>query len=317
MTDKISQINNINMRIPKVRGIIRKNFELSRLSWLKVGGPAEIFFQPEDEDDLSFFLKNLETNIPIFVIGACSNLIIRDGGIPGVVIKLGKNFSTIKLNKTVVSVGAACRDSYLAQTCAKEGVDLSFLRTIPGNLGGAVKMNAGCYGSYLSDYLIGLTLIRRDGSITDMKASDYKFSYRNSNIPDDAIITNVLLRKELDDPLRIEMKMTRALDIRNLSQPTKDLSCGSTFRNPLGRSSLEDKYDNDHSLKAWKLIDDAGLRGAKIGGAMVSKKHTNFLINTGNATAKDIEDLGKFIIKKVKTNSGINLIWEVKRVGKY
>ena len=221
------------------------------------------------------------------------------------------------MNKTVVSVGAACRDSYLAQTCAKEGVDLSFLRTIPGNLGGAVKMNAGCYGSYISDYLIGLTLIRRDGSIADMKASDFKFGYRNSNIPDDAIITNVLLRKELDDPSRIEMKMTRALDIRNLSQPTKDLSCGSTFRNPLGRSSLEDKYDNDHSLKAWKLIDDAGLRGAKIGGAMVSKKHTNFLINTGNATAKDIEDLGKFIIKKVKTNSGINLIWEVKRVGKY
>ena len=317
MTDKISQINNINMRIPKVRGIIRKNFELSRLSWLKVGGPAEIFFQPEDEDDLSIFLKNLGTNIPVFVIGACSNLIIRDGGIPGVVIKLGKNFSTIKLNKTVVSVGAACRDSYLAQTCAKEGVDLSFLRTIPGNLGGAVKMNAGCYGSYISDYLIGLTLIRRDGSIADMKASDFKFGYRNSNIPDDAIITNVLLRKELDDPSRIEMKMTRALDIRNLSQPTKDLSCGSTFRNPLGRSSLEDKYDNDHSLKAWKLIDDAGLRGAKIGGAMVSKKHTNFLINTGNATAKDIEDLGKFIIRKVKTNSGINLIWEVKRVGKY
>ena len=261
MTDKISQINNINMRIPKVRGIIRKNFELSRLSWLKVGGPAEIFFQPEDEDDLSFFLKNLETNIPVFVIGACSNLIIRDGGIPGVVIKLGKNFSSIKLNKTVVSVGAACRDSYLAQTCAKEGVDLSFLRTIPGNLGGAVKMNAGCYGSYLADYLIGLTLIRRDGSITEMKASDFKFSYRNSNIPDDAIITNVLLRKELDDPLRIEMKMTKALDIRNLSQPTKDLSCGSTFRNPLGRSSLEDKYDSDHSLKAWKLIDDAGLKG--------------------------------------------------------
>ena len=317
MTDKIPQINNINIRIPKVRGIIRKNFELSRLSWLKVGGPAEIFFQPEDEDDLSFFLKNLETNIPVFVIGACSNLIIRDGGIPGVVIKLGKNFSTIKMNKTVVSVGAACRDSYLAQTCAKEGVDFSFLRTIPGNLGGAVKMNAGCYGSYISDYLIGLTLIRRDGSIADMKASDFKFGYRNSNIPDDAIITNVLLRKELNDPLRIEMKMTKALDIRNLSQPTKDLSCGSTFRNPLGRSSLEDKYDSDHSLKAWKLIDDAGLRGAKIGGAMVSKKHTNFLINTGNATAKDIEDLGKYIIKKVKTNSGINLIWEVKRVGKY
>ena len=187
MTDKISQINYINMGLPKVRGIIRKNFELSRLSWLKVGGPAEIFFQPEDEDDLSFFLKNLETNIPVFVIGACSNLIIRDGGIPGVVIKLGKNFSTIKLNKTVVSVGAACRDSYLAQTCAKEGVDLSFLRTIPGNLGGAVKMNAGCYGSYLSDYLIGLSNLYPIVSIEDGLAEDdwEGWKYLTSKIGED------------------------------------------------------------------------------------------------------------------------------------
>ncbi len=316
MTDKNSKINDINNRLPKVRGVIRYNFELSRLSWLKVGGPAEIFFQPEDPDDLSFFLKNLDTNIPIFVIGACSNLIIRDGGIPGVVIKLGKNFSKIKLYKNNVSVGAACRDSYLAQTCAKEGIDFSFLRTIPGNLGGAVKMNAGCYGSYLSDYLTGLTLIKRDGSINNMKASDLKFSYRNSSIPDDSIITNVFLKKEIEDPLKIEMKMTNALEIRNLSQPIKDLSCGSTFRNPIGRSSLEDKYDNDHSLKAWKLIDDAGLRGTKLGGAMVSKIHTNFLINTGNATAKDLEDLGNFVIKKVRKNCGIDLKWEVKRVGK-
>ncbi len=317
MTDKIFQINNINNRLPNVRGIIKQNFELSRLSWLKVGGPAEIFYQPEDEDDLSFFLKNLETDIPIFVVGACSNLIIRDGGIPGVVIKLGKNFTKIIYNKNYVSVGAACRDSYLAQTCAEEGIDFSFLRTIPGNLGGAVKMNAGCYGSYLSDFLIGLTLIKRDGSIIEMKASDLKFSYRNSTIPDDAVITNVLLRKEIDDPSNIETRMTKALDTRNLSQPVKDLSCGSTFRNPLGRSSLEEKYDNDHSLKAWKLIDDAGLRGTKLGGAMISKKHTNFLINTGNATAKDLEDLGNLVIEKVKKTSGIDLTWEVKRVGKY
>ena len=150
-----------------------------------------------------------------------------------------------------------------------------------------------------------------------MKASDLRFNYRSSTLPDDAIITNVMLRKEIDDPLRIEMKMARALDIRNLSQPIKDLSCGSTFRNPLGRSSLEDVYDNDHSLKAWKLIDDAGLRGTKLGGAMISKKHTNFLINTGNATAKDLEDLGNYVIKKVKKNSGIDLIWEIKRVGNF
>ena len=317
MTDLSYQLNNINIRLPEVRGIIRKNFELSRLSWLKVGGPASVFFQPEDENDLSFFLRNLESSIPVFIIGACSNLIIRDGGIPGIVIKLGKNFSNIRYNKNDILVGAACRDSYLAQICAKRGIDFSFLRTIPGNLGGAVKMNAGCYGSYLSDYLIGLTLIKRDGSIIDLKASDLKFDYRDSTIPDDAIVTNVLLRKEYDDPLKIEKKMTKALDMRNLSQPIKDLSCGSTFRNPLGRSSLGKKCDNDHSLKAWKLIDDAGLRGLRLGGAMISKKHTNFLINIGNATAKDLEDLGELVIRKVKKNSGIDLLWEVKRVGTY
>ena len=317
MTDLIYQLNYINIRLPEVRGIIRKNFELSRLSWLKVGGPASVFFQPEDENDLSFFLRNLESSIPVFIIGACSNLIIRDGGIPGIVIKLGKNFSNIRYNKNDILVGAACRDSYLAQICAKRGIDFSFLRTIPGNLGGAVKMNAGCYGSYLSDYLIGLTLIKRDGSIIDLKASDLKFDYRDSTIPDDAIVTNVLLRKEYDDPLKIEKKMKKALDMRNLSQPIKDLSCGSTFRNPLGRSSLGKKCDNDHSLKAWKLIDDAGLRGLRLGGAMISKKHTNFLINIGNASAKDLEDLGNLVIKKVKENSGIDLLWEVKRVGTY
>tara|TARA_A100001015_G_C14712229_1_gene602551 strand:- start:210 stop:764 length:555 start_codon:yes stop_codon:yes gene_type:complete len=178
MTDLIYQLNNINIRLPEVRGIIRKNFELSRLSWLKVGGPASVFFQPEDEKDLSLFLRNLESSIPVFIIGACSNLIIRDGGIPGIVIKLGKNFSDIRYNKNDISVGAACRDSYLAQICAKRGIDFSFLRTIPGNLGGAVKMNAGCYGSYLSDYLIGLTLIKRNGSIINLKSSDLKFDYK-------------------------------------------------------------------------------------------------------------------------------------------
>ena len=160
-------------------------------------------------------------------------------------------------------------------------------------------MNAGCYGSYLSDYLIGLTLIRRDGSKIYMNAGDFKFGYRVSSVPD-SVITNIILRKNSNDPLIIEKKMIEALDNRNLTQPIKDLSCGSTFRNPIGRSSLGNNLDNDHSLKAWKLIDDAGLRGYKIGGAMISNKHTNFLINTGKATAKDLEDLGELVIKKVK-----------------
>ena len=315
MKNKFSQLKKSNINLPEVRGIIKKNFELSRLSWLRVGGPASVFFQPEDEEDLSFFLSNLDSSIPIFVIGACSNLIIRDGGIPGIVIKLGKNFSKIKYNKNDISVGAGCRDSYFAQICAKDGFDFSFLRTIPGNIGGAVKMNAGCYGSYISDHFLSLTLIKRDGSKIYMNAGDLKFGYRISSIPDDAVITNIKLRKNSNDPLIIEKKMIEALDNRNLTQPIKDLSCGSTFRNPIGRSSLGNNLDNDHSLKAWKLIDDAGLRGYKIGGAMISNKHTNFLINTGKATAKDLEDLGELVIKKVKKNSGIELIWEIKRVG--
>ena len=313
MISSFPQSYNENFPLPKVRGFIQSNFKLSRLSWLKVGGPAQVFYQPEDESDLAFFLKNLESNIPIYAIGACSNLIIRDGGIPGVTIKLGKNFSKIKYNKENVSVGAACRDSYFAQICAKDGFDYSFLRTIPGNLGGAVKMNAGCYGSYISDYIQGLTLIQRDGSIIQMNAKDLTFGYRDSSIADDAIITNVLLRKEKDDPIMIEKKMIEALNFRELSQPIKDLSCGSTFRNPIGRSSLS--IDSDHSLKAWKLIDEAGLRGYKLGGAMISTKHANFLINTGNATAEDLENLGNLVIEKVKKNSGIELAWEVKRIG--
>ncbi len=313
MISSFPQSYNEKFPLPKVRGFIQSNFKLSRLSWLKVGGPAQVFYQPEDESDLAFFLKNLESNIPIYAIGACSNLIIRDGGIPGVTIKLGKNFSKIKYNKENVSVGAACRDSYFAQICAKDGFDYSFLRTIPGNLGGAVKMNAGCYGSYISDYIQGLTLIQRDGSIIQMDAKDLTFGYRDSSIADDAIITNVLLRKEKDDPIKIEKKMIEALNFRELSQPIKDLSCGSTFINPIGRSSLS--IDSDHSLKAWKLIDEAGLRGYKLGGAMISTKHANFLINTGNATAEDLENLGNLVIEKVKKNSGIELAWEVKRIG--
>ena len=313
----LSKLFQKNIKLPKVRGTMKKNFDMSKLSWLRVGGSADFFFQPEDKEDLSFFLKNLDSRIPILIVGACSNLIIRDGGIPGIVIRLGKKFSNIKYDEKFISVGAACRDAYLAQDSAKAGFDLSFLRTIPGNIGGAVKMNAGCYGSYISDYLLGLTLVRRDGSIVDMNASEIKFTYRDSSIPDDAIITNVLLRKEVSDPIVIERKMSYALAQRNLSQPIKELSCGSTFRNPLGRSSLGNKKDNDHSLKAWKLIDDAGLRGQIIGGAMISKKHSNFLINTGNATAKDLENLGDLVIKKVKENCGIELVWEVKRVGIY
>ena len=301
--------------LPACRGKISKNFALQRLSWLKVGGAAEVLFQPEDEEDLVKFMKNLSPEIPIFVIGACSNLIIRDGGIPGIVVRLGGSFSKINFTDTTISVGASCLDSQVARISARNGADLSFLRTIPGNIGGAIAMNAGCYGSYISDYFLSLRAVLRDGKIVNLNSRDLNFHYRGSLIPEGAIITEATFKCVKDSPEQIEKKMNAAMKYRELHQPVRELSCGSTFRNPLGRSSTIDKRDSDHSLKAWKLIDDAGLRGMRVGGAEISTKHPNFMINTGNATAKNLEDLGTLVIKKVKEKSGVELVWEIKRVG--
>ena len=301
--------------LPACRGKISKNFALQRLSWLKVGGAAEVLFQPEDEEDLVKFMKNLSPEIPIFVIGACSNLIIRDGGIPGIVVRLGGSFSKINFTDTTISVGASCLDSQVARISARNGADLSFLRTIPGTIGGAIAMNAGCYGSYISDYFLSLRAVLRDGKIVNLNSKDLNFHYRGSLIPEGAIITEATFKCVKDSPEQIEKKMNAAMKYRELHQPVRELSCGSTFRNPLGRSSTIDKRDSDHSLKAWKLIDDAGLRGMRVGGAEISTKHPNFMINTGNATAKNLEDLGTLVIKKVKEKSGVELVWEIKRVG--
>ena len=315
MTEGRFTFNNSEIQLPLCRGKIVYNFDLQRLSWLKVGGPAQVFFQPEDEEDLALFLKKVPPEVPIFPIGLCSNLIIRDGGIPGIVIKLGKNFSRIKFVGNSISIGAGCIDSHVAKISAKKGIDLSFLRTIRGNIGGAVTMNAGCYGSYVSDYFLSMRAVFRNGSVKTLYSKDVSFHYRGSLIQDNPIITEVNFRRIKEEPEEIEKKMSDALDYRAMHQPVKELSCGSTFRNPLGRSSSMDKSDTDHSLKAWKLIDEAGLRGMSLGGAQISTKHPNFMINTGTATAQDLEDLGNLVIKKVKEKSGIELVWEIKRVG--
>ncbi len=314
---KINSISDhkLELVLPTCRGKTSQNFALQRLSWLKVGGPAEVLFQPEDEEDLVIFMKNLSPEIPVFVIGACSNLIIRDGGIPGIVVRLGGSFSKIDFADKTVSVGASCLDSQVARISARNGTDLSFLRTIPGNIGGAITMNAGCYGSYISDYFLSLRAVLRDGTIVNLDSKDLNFHYRGSFIPVGAIITQATFRCVKDLPEEIEKKMNDALRYRELHQPVKELSCGSTFRNPLGRSSTSGNSDSDHSLKAWKLIDDAGLRGMRVGGAKISTKHPNFMINTGNATAKNLEDLGTLVIRRVKEKSGIELVWEIKRVG--
>lgn len=301
--------------LPKVRGVIVTNRLMSDLSWLKVGGMADYLFQPADEKDLSEFLLNTSTKIPVFTIGVCSNLIIRDGGIRGVVIKLGRGFNNIKvLDNNRISVGSAALDAHVARKAADAGLDLTFLRTIPGTIGGAVKMNAGCYGKYISDVFESASAITRDGKFITLQREDIHFDYRSSKIAKGVIITNVILKSNQANPVDLKNKMQETLDKRSHSQPVKARSCGSTFRNPSGFSSTGQVGDV-HDLKAWKVIEDAGMRGASIGGAQMSEKHSNFMINNGDATAADLENLGREVIKKVYAESGIKLEWEIKRVG--
>jgi UDP-N-acetylmuramate dehydrogenase len=288
---------------------------MADMSWLRVGGPADFLFQPADPADLADFLKAVPLNTPIFPIGVCSNLIIRDGGIRGVVVRMGRGFNDIEmLDDTRVRAGAAALDAHVARKAAKAGIDLAFLRTIPGAIGGAAKMNAGCYGVYMADVFESATALTRDGEFVTLMPEDMNFEYRSTQIPDGMIITDVTIQGAAGDPAAIEAKMADALDKREKSQPTKERSCGSTFRNPAGFSSTG-KADDVQDLKAWKVIDDAGMRGVSIGGAQMSQMHSNFMINTGDATASDLENLGEEVRKKVYADSGIQLEWEIMRVG--
>ncbi len=301
--------------LPDVRGTLTPDRPMADLSWLRVGGPAEYLFQPADIDDLRSFLAALPDDMPVFPIGVCSNLIIRDGGLRGVVIRLGRGFNGIEiLDGNRVRAGAAALDAHVARKAAQAGIDLAFLRTIPGAIGGAVKMNAGCYGTYTADVFVEAEAVTRDGRLITLKPGDMHFAYRSTDLPDGLIITSAVLQGPSGAPEAIEAKMADALAKREATQPVKERSCGSTFRNPAGFSSTG-RDDDVHDLKAWKLIDDAGMRGAKLGGAQMSEKHSNFLINTGGATAADLENLGEKVRKKVFQHSGIELVWEIMRVG--
>ncbi len=301
--------------LPDVRGTLTPDRPMADLSWLRVGGPAEYLFQPADIDDLRSFLAALPDDMPVFPIGVCSNLIIRDGGLRGVVIRLGRGFNGIEiLDGNRVRAGAAALDAHVARKAAQAGIDLAFLRTIPGAIGGAVKMNAGCYGTYTADVFVEAEAVTRDGRLITLKPGDMNFAYRSTDLPDGLIITSAVLQGPSGAPEAIEAKMADALAKREATQPVKERSCGSTFRNPAGFSSTG-RDDDVHDLKAWKLIDDAGMRGAKLGGAQMSEKHSNFLINTGGATAADLENLGEKVRKKVFQHSGIELVWEIMRVG--
>ena len=302
------------VEMPVPRGTLTANRPLADLTWLRVGGPADWLFQPADEADLAEFLRALPPQIAVFPMGVGSNLIVRDGGLRAVVIRLGRGFNTIAVEGERVIAGAAALDAHVARKAAEAGRDLTFLRTIPGSIGGAVRMNAGCYGLYVADHLEEVRLLTRQGEALVVPAADLKLRYRQSELPEGAVLVSATFRAPEGDPQALAARMEEQLAKRDASQPTKERSAGSTFRNPAGFSSTG-RADDSHELKAWKLIDEAGMRGATHGGAQMSPMHANFMINTGGATATDLESLGEEVRKKVFQSSGITLEWEIMRVG--
>ena len=303
-----------DMIFPSPRGALTPNRPLADLTWLRVGGPAEWLFQPADEADLCGFLRGLDRGVPVFPMGVGSNLIVRDGGIRGVVIRLGRGFNGIEVAGDCVTAGAAALDAHVARRAAEAGLDLTFLRTIPGSIGGAVRMNAGCYGSYVADHLVSVRVVTRGGDVVVLAAADLQLGYRQSVLPEGAVIVAATFRAGPGDPAMLEARMLDQVAKRDASQPTKERSAGSTFRNPAGFSSTG-RADDRHDLKAWAVIDAAGMRGASIGGAQMSEMHSNFMINTGGATATDLEELGELVRKRVFDHAGITLQWEILRVG--
>jgi UDP-N-acetylmuramate dehydrogenase len=297
-----------------IRGTLTAMRPLADLTWLRVGGPADWLFQPADEADLRAFLAALDPALPVFPIGVGSNLIVRDGGIRGVVIRLGRGFNGIQVQGPRVIAGAAALDAHVARRAAEAGRDLTFLRTIPGTIGGAVRMNAGCYGTYVADVLQGLRVVTRRGEARELAAADLRLAYRSSDLPEGWVITEAAFLTQPGDPSALALRMEEQIARRDASQPVRERTAGSTFRNPAGFSSTG-QADDTHELKAWKLIDEAGLRGLRMGGAQMSPMHANFLVNTGSATAADLEGLGEAVRRKVLENSGISLEWEVLRIG--
>jgi UDP-N-acetylmuramate dehydrogenase len=286
-----------------VRGTYTYDAPLKDLVWFRAGGPAEILFRPADADDLATFLAVKPAELRVTIIGVGSNLLIRDGGIPGVVIRLPASFGKISVEGKRVRAGAAALDAAVARAAADGGIaGLEFLRGVPGTIGGALKMNAGCYGREIKDIFVEATAIDGDGNKRVLSAAEMGFVYRKSSAPDDLIFVEARFEGTQDDPAAVKARMEALLAQREETQPVKSKTGGSTFKNPPGH-------------KAWELIDQAGCRGLRHGGAQVSEKHANFLINTGVATAADIEALGEEVRARVKTRFGIELEWEIKRVG--
>jgi UDP-N-acetylmuramate dehydrogenase len=290
--------------MPELRGRLLANEQLGPLTWFRVGGPAQILFTPADEDDLAYFLANLPGEIPVYVVGVGSNLIVRDGGMPGVVIRLSpRGFGEISAEGDTVRAGTAALDKRVAETAAAANIGgLEFYFGIPGTIGGALRMNAGANGGETKDVLIEATGVGRDGSKHSFDNAGMQFVYRSSGVDPSIVFTSARFRGRIKAPEAIRARMDEVQNHRETAQPIREKSGGSTFKNPPGHS-------------AWKLIDAAGCRGLRVGGAQVSEMHCNFLINTGNATGHDIETLGETVRARVKENAGIELHWEIKRIG--
>lgn len=289
--------------LPQVRGRYSENSDLSKLTWFRVGGPAQVLFKPEDTEDLSFFIKNRPSSIPVTTIGVGSNLLVRDGGVSGVVVRLGRGFTNVMVRGNEIDVGAGLLDRNLALIAQEEGLSgLEFLVGIPGTLGGALRMNAGCYGSEIKDSLIAAFALDAKGQLRTLTPDDMAFSYRHCGIPEDWIFIGARFKVRSGNPAVIAEQMQKIMAERESAQPVKSRTGGSTFANPEGQ-------------KAWELIDRAGCRGLRRGGAQVSEMHCNFLINTGDATAEDLEMLGEEVRDRVQKTSGVALRWEIKRIG--
>ncbi len=294
--------------LPAVRGKLTADAALSEITWFRVGGPADVLFTPADEEDLRAFLKDLDPKIPVFPMGVGSNLLVRDGGMRGVVIRLGGPFNKIEIDGMCVVAGAAALDAQLAKRAGAAGIaGLEFYRGVPGTIGGALRMNAGAYGGETKDILIEAVGYDRTGARRVFSNADMGFSYRHCGVAEDVIFTSAVFEGQPGDPAEIEARMAEIMRAREESQPIKERTGGSTFANP--------DLEQSGGRKSWQLIDGVGGRGRVVGDAQVSERHCNFLINRGSATAADLEALGESLRADVKRDFGVDLRWEIKRVG--
>jgi UDP-N-acetylmuramate dehydrogenase len=296
--------------LPSAMGKLTQNAPLAPLVWFKSGGMADWLFEPKDADDLAAFLRDLDPAVPVMALGLGSNLIVRDGGVPGVVVRLGKAFAKVAaLDDVTLECGGGASGILVSSTARDAGIaGVEFLRSIPGTVGGFVRMNGGAYGSEVKDIIVDCDVILRSGEAVTLTNADLGYSYRHSALPEGAIVVAARFRGRPGEPAAIQAEMDRIAASREASQPLRSKTGGSTFKNPAPELSC--------GHKAWQLVDEAGCRGLTLGGAQVSEKHTNFLINTGTATSSDIEALGEEVRRRVRETSGVELEWEIKRVGR-